>query len=105
MKNRLFKLEHMVLQELLNKPRTRDDDRELTLAIHTDYYGINPWAPYGEVMRDKDIPSQESIGRCRRKLQAEREDLRGSKYKEQVRMAEQITFIEYANADTSTSNI
>lgn len=96
MKNRLFKLEHMVLQELLNKPRTRDNDRELTLMIHMDYYGVNPWAPYCEVMRDKKLPSQESIGRCRRKLQEKREDLRGTKGKEKVRLEEQITFIEYA---------
>lgn len=99
--NKLYKLEDMVRYELSNKPRTRDDDRYLTLQIYVDYYNINPYAPYADVMTNTKLPSQESIGRCRRKLQETEIALRGSKRKEAIRMAEQVTFIEYAISDRS----
>lgn len=103
--DRLKTLEAKVLAELINKPATRDDDRELALNVWTDFYGVNPWAPVVEVMRRKGLPSQESIGRARRKLQEQDEGLRGSKQKEKIRMAEQERFIEYAKTDTEGSRI
>lgn len=96
---KLFTLEQMVVDELERNPRARDDDRELTLNIHMDYYGINPYAPYVEVMRNGKIPTQESVGRVRRKVQETRHDLRGSKAKEKIRMLEQIEYIEYARGE------
>lgn len=92
----LYKLEDMVREVLERNEKARDDDRELTLRIHMNYYGINPYAPYCEVMWNEHIPSQESIGRCRRKIQEKDFDLRGSKRKEAIRMAEQEAYIEYA---------
>lgn len=96
---RLYKLEDMVREILERNERARDDDRELTLRVHMNYYGINPYAPYCEVMWNENIPSQESIGRCRRKIQESDFGLRGSKRKEKIRMEEQETFIEYALND------
>ena len=93
---RLYRLEDMVREVLIENKRARDDDRELTLNIHTKFYKINPYACYCDVMRNEDIPSQESIGRCRRKIQETDESLRGSRAKEKIRMAEQETFIDYA---------
>ena len=94
--DRLKTLEAKVRMVLTNVPRTRDDDRELTLGIWQIFYGVNPYAPVQEVMRNKHLPSQESIGRCRRKIQETDESLRGTKAKEQVRMSEQEKYIEYA---------
>lgn len=95
----LLTLEAMVRPVLEKKPETRDSDKELALTIWNTYYGINPWAPMCEVMRNDCIPSIESIGRCRRKIQEKDETLRGSRRKEQERMEAQEKFIEYALAD------
>lgn len=94
--SKLYRLEDMVREILEQNERARDDDRELTLRVHMDYYGINPYAPYCEVMWNDKIPSQESIGRCRRKIQETDFKLRGSKAKEEIRMDEQEVYIDYA---------
>lgn len=95
----LLTLEAMVRPVLERKPITRDNDKELALAIWNTYYGINPWSPVCEVMRNECIPSIESIGRCRRKIQETDETLRGSRRKEKIRMEEQEKYIEYALMD------
>ena len=97
--NKLKTLESKVLRILEENEYARDDDRELTLQIHTVYYGVDINTPYWQVMCDDTIPTQESIGRCRRKIQEVREDLRGSKAKEKIRMAEQETYLDYAMGD------
>lgn len=89
-------LESMVRAILEAVPRTRDDDRELTLQVYTRCFGVNPWSPVSEVMRDKKLPSQESIGRCRRKIQETDMTLRGTKHKEKIRMDAQEDFLDYA---------
>lgn len=95
----LLTLESMIRPVLENKPETRDSDKELAITIWNTYYGINPWAPICEVFRNECIPSIESIGRCRRKIQEKDETLRGTKYKEKIRMEQQERFIEYALSD------
>jgi hypothetical protein len=102
---RLETLEEMVREVLKKDPKARDDDRILTLDVWVNIFKVNPWSPISEVMRNKDLPSQESLGRVRRKIQMKDESLRGSKYKEKVRMDAQIDYIEYANSDTSQSRI
>lgn len=94
--SRLKDLETKVREVLTVNPQARDDDRELTLSVWVRYYGVNPWAPVGETMRNKKLPSQESLGRCRRKIQETDFDLRGSKHKEDIRMNEQAEYIEYS---------
>lgn len=102
---KLDTLEEQVRAVLKEHPKARDDDRELTLMVYTKVYGRNPWAPMIEIMRDKELPSQESIGRVRRKIQQADETLRGSKRKEEIRMNAQIDFIEYSKADSAQSTI
>ena len=94
--DRLYRLEDMVREILTENESARDDDRELTLNVHMKFYNINPYSCYCHVMRNADIPSQESIGRCRRKIQETDETLRGSKAKEKIRLAEQEMYIDYA---------
>ena len=86
----------MVREILKNNEKARDDDRELTLRVHTNYYGVHPYAPYCDVMWNENLPSQESIGRCRRKIQESDFELRGSRRKEEIRMEEQKAYIAYA---------
>ena len=96
---RLNTLEDMVRAVLKNNHAARDDDRILTLAVWVGVFGISPWAPVSEVMSNKNLPSQESLGRIRRKIQQTDESLRGSKAKEAVRMSAQADYIEYAKTD------
>jgi hypothetical protein len=98
---RLDTLEEQVRAVLKAYPKTRDDDRELTFMVYTQIYGKNPWSPMIEIMRDKDLPSQESIGRVRRKIQQTDERLRGTKKKEAIRMEAQADYIEFALSDRS----
>lgn len=93
---RIKKLEEKVRTMLERYPLTRDDDRLLTLAVWVEFYGLDPYTPIRAVMRNEKLPSQESIGRARRKIQEVDETLRGTKYKEKVRMDAQIEYIEYA---------
>lgn len=94
--SRLNTLEDMVREVLKRDPKARDDDRILTLDVWCNVFGINPWSPVSEVMRNKDLPSQESLGRVRRKLQQVDESLRGSKRKEDIRMSAQEDYIAYS---------
>lgn len=93
---KLNTLEDMVREVLKKDPIARDDDRILTLDVWVNIFKINPWSPVAEVMRNKDLPSQESIGRVRRKIQQKDESLRGSKQKEKIRLEAQKDFLEYA---------
>ena len=93
---RLDTLEDMVREVLKHDPKARDDDRILTLDVWVNVFKVNPWSPISEVMRNKDLPSQESLGRVRRKVQQHDESLRGSQKKEQIRMDAQVDYIEYA---------
>lgn len=93
---KLNTLEYMVRAILKKNPKARDDDRELTLLVYTDIFGVNPWSPVIEVMRNKDLPSQESLGRVRRKIQQTDLSLRGSKAKEEIRMDAQEDYLAYA---------
>lgn len=92
----LKKLEDKVRVMLKAKPATRDSDKLLTYQIWHDFYGINAWDPVKDVMLNDKLPSQESIGRIRRKLQEQDETLRGTKAKEQVRYDAQKDYLDYA---------
>lgn len=98
---RLSKREHEVRAILLQYPKARDDDRFLTLMYHHIFCGVDLFESYSAVMTNEHLPSQESIGRCRRKIQEHDETLRGSKSKEEIRFKEQKAFIEYALSDRS----
>lgn len=92
-------LEGKVREILEVNPKTRDDDRLLTLEVWTNFYRVNPYAPVSEIMKNKHLPSQESVGRARRKLQELDESLRGSKHKEKIRVERQVEFLQYARGE------
>lgn len=93
----LYTLEQMILPILRARPETRGNDRELALQVWNIYYGVCPWESIEQVFRDERIPSLESIGRVRRKLQAKDETLRPAD--DRKRIEAQQDFIEYANSD------
>lgn len=69
--HKLPKVESMVSQTLLNNPKTKDSDELLTICIYRDYYGIGNESFVDVLLMRKQLglPSMETIGRCRRKLQ------------------------------------
>ena len=102
---RLDTLEDMIREVLKKDPKARDDDRILTLDVWCNVFKVNPWSPICEVMRNKDLPSQESLGRVRRKIQQTEEHLRGTKAKEQVRMDAQRDYLDYVNGVTDNGQV
>ena len=96
MKAKLITIQQMVENVLRQYPGTREDDRELIQTLYGKYYGVDFYKPWGAVIRDKNLPSFESIRRCRQKVQELREDLRASAEIEQMRLDAQQNFIEYA---------
>ena len=97
--SRLNNLEKMVRETLKRDPKSRDDDRILTLDIWVNVFKVNPWSPIAEVMRNKELPSQESLGRVRRRIQQTDESLRGTKYKEKIRLNAQADYMDYARGE------
>ena len=85
------------VEEILRQyPGTRNDDRELIQVYYGKYCGIDYYTPFGAVIKNKKLPSFESIRRTRQKLQSENEDLRGDKQTEQRRLDAQVDYIEYS---------
>ena len=85
-----------VIEMLKEHPATRSNDRLLIREIYTKCYGVNPYAPFGEVVMRADLPSFESIRRARQKVQSYCEDLRAEEPVESIRIAEQEEYLEYA---------
>lgn len=94
-KEELKTIEQKVLWELEHNPTTRDSDKILAVSFYSDFYGLTDTTPFVDVMLAK-IPNYETIGRCRRKIQETREDLRGRDKIERQRIANQEAFIDYA---------
>ncbi len=103
--SRLNSLENKVREVLKRDPKARDDDRILALDLWVNLYGVDPRSSIADVMRNTKLPSQESIGRARRKIQEKDESLRGSKQKEKIRMAMQEEYIAYALESDTTDRM
>ena len=78
MSKRLRNITQMVWFILDRYPETRGNDRELIKVLYDEFYSV--WSePFYMVMNRHDLPSFESIRRCRQKIQEENEDLRAVK--------------------------
>lgn len=97
--NKLYKLEDLVKDILINVPETRSDD--FYLLVHV-YYKLNPDIiniSFSQVMlahKDLHLPYYESVSRCRRKLQSQYEELRPSKEVQDARINKESDYINYA---------
>ena len=92
----LLTVHNMVLQTLKQRPATRSSDRLLISEIYTNYFGVGNEC-FWQVMECMDnLPSFETIARCRRKIQEQDVSLRGVDAVEKERINRQIDFIEYS---------
>lgn len=87
----LYTLQTLVSIALINYPETRRDDRLLTVCIYK-LIGVDTTGAFEDLMTNKDLPSLESIGRCRRKLQEDHPDLRPPAEDQQLRMNMQAEY-------------
>ena len=98
MSKRLRNITQMVWFVLDRYPETRGDDRELIKVLYDEFYSV--WSePFYMVMNRHDLPSFESIRRCRQKIQEENEDLRAVKEVEDKRIAAQEEYIAFARGE------
>ena len=81
-------------------PETRANDRKLIEVLYDEFYGVND-EPFYMVLRRKDLPSFESIRRCRQKIQEEHEYLRADKETEDKRLEAQKDYIDYAKGESA----
>jgi len=99
----LRKTTDLVRDILIDEPAARDSDSFLYCKV-LEYYGRRLSIDFNRVSvlnfyklyRDKNIPSIETVGRCRRKIQEEEIDLRGSAAVEAQRGAREKQFRHYA---------
>ena len=96
---RLKRMQDKVEYLLAQYPATRDDDRKLIGAVYTVFYGVDVNAPFKDILLNDKLPNFETIRRCRQKVQQENEDLRADDPVEEVRIAKQEDFLEYARED------
>ena len=99
MSSELNTLAQKVEAVLKKYPDTRDDDRHLIQTLLGVYYGVDYFTPFGAVLKNRNLPSFESIRRARQRIQEHDESLRGSKESEKVRLAKQAEYIEFARED------
>jgi hypothetical protein len=98
------KVGDIVYELLKNDPKYRDSDKKLSAKIWATQYGgidklkhVSAYDFLCEYVKENThLISQESIGRARRKIQEENEDLRGEKYhKKQEEQSEVIGVLGY----------
>ena len=88
-------IESKVERVLRQHPATRSSDRLLVVTVYDEFYGVFN-EPFWQIMARNDLPSIETITRCRRKIQERDESLRANKRIERKRIDRQLDFIEYA---------
>jgi len=93
---RLLRLQDKVEVILERSLKARRNDNYLAYRVYHDYYGQVDMKACLIWQEELKLPSVESIGRCRRKIQQSRIDLRADKEKESYRIGSQIDFIEYS---------
>ena len=92
-------MHNRVMEVLMDTPKARSSDKVLIAEVYSRFYDVCN-EPFWMVMEEMhDLPSFETITRCRRKIQEEHEELRAVDPVEEKRIARQMDFIEYARGD------
>ena len=99
--SKLMTIQQMVEDVLRQYPGTRSDDRELIQTLYGKYYEIDYYMPFGAVLRNRSLPSFESIRRARQRLQEHDESLRGDRASEEARLQKQVEYLNYARGEES----
>lgn len=87
-----------VMQVLEDTPPARSSDKVLISNVYWRFYGVFD-EPFYMVMMMDELPSFETIRRCRQRIQQEHEELRAVPPIEKERINRQIDFIDYARGD------
>lgn len=98
MKKEFVQINKIVTQILEKNPKTRNSDNELYIAVIEEIGQGNSDKPIGEILlnlKSLGLPCYESVGRARRKIQSEREDLRANDVVQDFRTERQIEFSEF----------
>ncbi len=99
MKRDLTKVKDKVLESLEEYPAARDDDKLLFLHIMYRHYGLRTalgsdgYRRFKDWFMNSDIPSPESIRRCRQKWQEEGYYIGTKRKKRMAEVPETIDFI------------
>jgi hypothetical protein len=93
------KVETLVKRVLEKNRSAREDDNilyiEVIYLINPAYVNINFSTNFMNA-RKLGLPAFESVSRARRKLQAENENLRGSRENQKAREERQLTMMDYS---------
>ena len=77
-------------------PICRDDDNMLIGAIYSIFYDVDvKHITFKEILLRNDLPSFETIRRCRQKAQEQRPELRGTRYAQKKRRDNEKRVKEY----------
>lgn len=91
----------MVKYVLEKDPRTRNSDNLLWLeVIKLVNQGVlrKPMAEVLQNLTEYNLPSIETVGRCRRKIQAEHPELRAKQDVQECRTEREVVFKEWSKA-------
>ena len=107
MKQKMFKVLDVVKLLLVKHPHLRDDDEKLMATIWFKYMDkqLENMSAFDllKTLSNGNLPSYESISRCRRKIQEECHELRGEKWgkrhKSQENVKEDLKNVEVALND------
>lgn len=97
--SKLYKVEDVVKEVLENEKGSRNDNFLLVYEVYRRINKAVTRMPFNNVMllhKEYGLPSFESIVRCRRKLQADNENLRPSKKVQELRLNETSEYINYS---------
>lgn len=92
-----------IVQRILETNReARESDRALYMEVIKLRNSQMLEFPFADVLRyfkDFGVPCYESVGRCRRKLQAQFPELRGSRDNEQARYENAVEYEKFARSE------
>ena len=77
-----------IVESILEKKEKARESDELLICLVYKALGRDWTIPFGQMMSivaSQELPAFETISRCRRKLQQDREELRGSNYTERLK--------------------
>lgn len=97
---KIRQLEKFVKEVLIEVPESRDDDYILIAEVCNRIQPAVGHLQFNVCMlghKEMGLPSFESITRCRRKLQAEYEELHSSKYLQKLRKEQEEEIRKYVN--------
>ena len=100
--NKLKNTTKLVKQVLETSPAARNDDKELYLHVLSlwgvDYLMDCPYAKVLHILEELGVPSMETVGRCRRKVQQEHPELKANAEVQGFRDGLEVEFREWAKA-------